>query len=116
MASRSLVGVAGVLGRRCRPGWSPRSLELLSEEGDGHRTELVAAESAVARARPANNEPAAQANVLESRLPAQSLLLRELRGELRPISSISQDIDNDFSIPYFMIDYLFLTRTQRASE
>jgi hypothetical protein len=85
---------------------APLLFELLTNDGDGHRPELAVAESSVAQTRPANQGGVSQMDWLESRLPAQSLLLEQLQGNARQIFSISEDVDGDFSIPYFMIDYL----------
>ncbi len=73
--------------------------QLLSKDGDGHRAELAAAQSSVAQARPTSDEHRDRDDGLDGRLRAQTLLLTEIRGERRPISSISQDVDSDFFDP-----------------
>lgn len=94
---------------------APLLFELLSNDGDRHQMELAAAESSVAQAMSANRRSGSQKDWLEGRLRAQSLLLEQLRGTSRQIVSISQDVDSDFSIPYFMIDYLLLAKAQSPS-
>ncbi|MFT7837763.1 hypothetical protein Q5530_16635 [Saccharothrix sp. BKS2] len=90
--------------------------ELLSKDGDGHRVELRTAESSLIEAQGGRGDHVfVSDSFLENRLGAQSALLRRQAGKQGQLDSISQDVDNEYSIPYFMIDYLLLTKVWNPS-
>jgi hypothetical protein len=89
--------------------------DLLSGDGDGHQIELADAKSSVTQARETSRKSIPEHRAIEYRLLAQSILLENQKYAPRLISSISEDIDGDFSIPYFMIDYLLLADTRAGS-
>ncbi|GAB2815492.1 hypothetical protein GCM10027176_20200 [Actinoallomurus bryophytorum] len=86
--------------------------ELLTQVDGDHRRILSVAESCVATASSSQLAHVEQGGIFTNRLAAQSLLLEELGSEYGQISSIAQDVDCDYSIPYFMIDYLLLAREE----
>ncbi|QXJ25742.1 hypothetical protein AGRA3207_007281 [Actinomadura graeca] len=89
--------------------------ELMVRSDGSHEAILMVAESSVARARSSRILDHTQSGLLTGRLAAQTFLLEGLGPRQRQIFSISQDVDNDYSIPYFMIDYLLLTTEQQTS-
>ncbi|GLY86138.1 hypothetical protein Airi02_040670 [Actinoallomurus iriomotensis] len=88
--------------------------DLLLQADGKNQAFLVIARSCVSKASSMRREDAKQVGIFLDRSDAQTLMLKELVPERRPISSIVQDVDCDYSIPYFMIDYLLLTREEDA--
>lgn len=87
----------------------------LLRDGGGYRRELDEAESAVTSVR--WGRQGEDGRILVGRLEAQSLVLASLQSDTNAqvIRSIGEDVDGDFSIPYFMIDYVLLVGARTAA-
>ncbi|SFR27543.1 hypothetical protein SAMN04488564_11197 [Lentzea waywayandensis] len=91
--------------------------ELLSKDGDDHHPELTVARSSLIEVQGGRSEDLVTSeHFLENRYGAQSALLRRHDSERKPLASIGQDVDNEYSIPYFMIDYLLLVEVWKVSR
>jgi hypothetical protein len=88
------------------------SIFVLVREGGWYQSDIAAAEAAV------KNTHTEGGRALSDRLTAQTYLLTSMQsaGAASPIRGIGGDVDGEFSVGYFMIDYIILSAAQVASS